>query len=126
MSQTTYHDAVKDDIEGIAFLAHNSIVDYSFLWWHTYSFVAEAAYWWKEFDRCNLERYMLFTDYGQCNKFSKVSANYGIDPGTCIVVPPSLYATFADTRHAWILNNVHDEEAALSILSTHYSRPESH
>lgn len=125
MSQNQYHDVVNDDVLGIAFLASNAILDYSFLRWTKYVIVPEVAYWWNEFDRCNIERHMLFTDVGQRNKFSKVSEQYGIDPAACDVVPPSLYDNYVQFHHVRIIHNVHEDEAVLSIMSAHYSRPES-
>lgn len=125
MTTERYHDVVQEDIEGIAFLAHNALLDYSFLWWTKYSLAPEVSYWWNEFDRCNVQRYMLFTDQGQCSKFSKVSAAHGIDPECCIVVPPSLYDNFVHTRHVRIIHDVYEDEAVLSIMSAHYSKPES-
>jgi hypothetical protein len=125
MTRNLYHDVVNDDVLGIAFLASNSIIDYSFLWWHKYAIVSEVSYWWKEFDRCVLDRYMLFTDQEQCYKFRKVSVNYDIEADSCIVVPPSLYDTFAASQHVRIVHSVDDDAETLSIMSAHHSRPES-
>lgn len=125
MSKERYHDVVNSDVEGIAFLAANSIIDYSFLWWHKYAIVSEVAYWWKEFDRCCVDRYMLFTDNEQCAKFCRYSADFGIDHESCLVVPPSLYDHFIHTRHAKIIYSVWEVEEELSVMQAHFSKPES-
>lgn len=125
MSRTVYHDVVREDIESIAFLASYAIIDYSFLWWRKYAIHSEFAYWWRTFDSCCVERFLLFSDLDACNKFSRVSEQYGIDPVMCEVVPPRLYDNFVDKRHARIIHDIQEDEAVLSIMHAHFSKPES-
>lgn len=125
MTTERYHDVVNEDVLGIAFLASNSIIDYSFLWWTKYHIVPDVSYWWNQFDRCCVERHMLFSDVGQRNKFSEVSEAYGIDPAACDVCPPSLYDSYVQFHHVRIIHDVTVEEASLSIMYTHFSKPES-
>jgi hypothetical protein len=125
MTQTTYHDVVREEIEAIAFLASYAVIDYSFLWWHKYAINADFAYWWRMFDSCCVDRFLLFTDSGECYKFKRMSEQYGVDPATCEVVPPNLYDNFVDTRHARIIHSLEEDEAVLSIMHAHFSKPES-
>ena len=126
MSQTTYHDVLDEELQGIAFLASNSVIYSSWFWlWHTFNVVPEVIYWWKEFDGCSLDLYMLFEDPKDCARFHNDCVTFGIHPDNCIVVPSSLHSRFITDNRVKIIYDVRESEEQLSLIAAHYSRRDS-
>jgi hypothetical protein len=123
MSRT--HDVIDTGIAAVGFPAAISVVMRRvFLHWHSVSVAPEFAYWWCEFRRCAIDRYVLFDDVKSKMLFVKYAEQFSVEEDNCLVVPKSLYGVFSKAHAVRIVEDFDNESSTLLTLSSHYSLPE--
>ena len=120
------HDIKDSDMVCIGFPAELCTTEHGVSFFRRFEVSSEFFYWWREFSRCAVDRWVLFDTVDACTRFQEVSTKYDVEPDRCIIVPKSLRHRWATAYHAVIIEDFSNDDDRLSHLAAHFSEPDSY